>query len=182
MKSLLFASRYKTAFMVVLFAFTSCFYGQQKPFLLAKDDFWKHVHFGGSFSFGISNEYTNIVIAPSAIYAFDDTFALGAGLQYSNLKQRNLFSSNVYGTSLIGLLNPVPEIQLSLEVEEINVNNKYPQPFGSYSQDSFWNTNLFLGGGYRNGNITVGMRYNLLFDKNKDIYGDAFMPFVRVYF
>jgi hypothetical protein len=51
----------------------------------------------------------------------------------------------------------------------------------SGSQD-FWNTGLFLGAGYRAQNVTIGARYNVLFDKDKSVYSDALMPFVRVYF
>jgi hypothetical protein len=31
-------------------------------------------------------------------------------------------------------------------------------------------------------NVTIGARYNVLFDKDKNVYGEAFMPFVRVFF
>ncbi len=41
---------------------------------------------------------------------------------------------------------------------------------------------MFVGGGYREGGVTFGARLNLVFDNNKDIYGSAFMPFVRVIF
>ena len=68
-----------------------------------------------------------------------------------------------------------------IELEEVNVNNKYIDLGGNY-KDSFWNTGLFVGGGYQEGNVTIGARYNLLFNKDKNIYGDAFMPFVRLYF
>jgi hypothetical protein len=47
---------------------------------------------------------------------------------------------------------------------------------------NYWNTALYVGAGYRNGNVTLGARYNLLFDKDKSIYSDALMPFVRFYF
>jgi hypothetical protein len=49
-------------------------------------------------------------------------------------------------------------------------------------KENFWNTGLFLGAGYRTQNVTIGARYNVLFDKDRNVYGDAFMPFVRVYF
>jgi hypothetical protein len=41
---------------------------------------------------------------------------------------------------------------------------------------------LFLGGGYRTGNVIVGMRYNILHNSNNNVYNEAFMPFVRVFF
>lgn len=143
--------------------------------------FWENVQFGGGLGLGIGNNFTNISVAPSAIYNFNGQFALGTGLQYSYLKQKNYYSSNVYGASLIGLYNPLEMIQLSLEVEEVNVNNKY-YDLGGDLKDSFWNTGLYVGAGYRDGAVTIGGRVNVLFDKDKDIYGSAFMPFVRVFF
>jgi hypothetical protein len=41
---------------------------------------------------------------------------------------------------------------------------------------------LFLGAGYRNENITFGVRYNVLHKERDNIYAEAFMPFVRVFF
>jgi hypothetical protein len=155
---------------------------QEKSFPKANTNaFWEHVNFGGVFGLSIGNDFTNITIAPSAIYNFNDYFALGTGVQYSYLKDKNYYTSNVFGASLIGLFSPIEEVQLSLELEEVNVNNKYID-FGGNFYRSFWYTGLYLGGGYRQDNITIGGRVNVLFDKNKDIYGSAFMPFVRVFF
>jgi hypothetical protein len=47
---------------------------------------------------------------------------------------------------------------------------------------NYWNTGLYVGAGYRHGNLTLGARYNLLFDKDKSSNNDALMPFVRLYF
>lgn len=182
MKSSIAIGCIKTFFLVVLLVFSSSFYAQEKPLPKAKtEDFWSKVQFGGGFGLAIGNDFTDITVAPSAIYNFNDHFAFGTGLQYSNLKQRNYYSSNVYGGSLIGLYNPIEEIQFSLELEEVNVNNQYMN-LGGNLKESFWNTGLFVGGGYQEGNFTVGARFNLLFDRAKNVYGDAFMPFVRVFF
>ena len=182
MKSSKLFGSIKTGFLVVILAFTCSFYAQEKSLPKAKTgDFWEHVQFGGGFGLSIGNEFTDITLAPSAIYNFNDHFAFGTGLQYSNLKQRNYYSSNVYGVNLIGLYSPIEEIQFSVELEEVSVNNKYMDLGGNYKR-SFWNTGLFVGGGYQEGGVTIGARLNLLYDKNKDIYGSAFMPFVRVFF
>jgi hypothetical protein len=172
----------KTVCLFVFLAFTSSFYAQDTPLPKAKTgSFWEHVQFGGGIGASFGSEYTDILIAPSAIYNFNDYVALGAGLQYSNLKQKNYYSSNVYGGSLIGLFSPIEQVQLSVELEEANVNTKY-MDLGGDLKRSFWNTGLYLGAGYRQDNVTIGGRVNVLFDKDKDIYGSAFMPFVRVFF
>ncbi|WP_228778770.1 hypothetical protein [Flavobacterium sp. J49] len=145
------------------------------------ESFWDHVQFGGGLGVAIGNDFTDITVAPSAIYNFNEHFALGTGLQYSRLKQKNFYASNVVGASIVGLYNPIEEIQLSLELEEVHVNTTYDDLYDSVKR-SFWNTGLYVGAGYRADNVTIGARFNLLFDKDKDLYGDAFMPFIRVYF
>lgn len=152
---------------------------QQIPENNAKSDFWSRVQFGGGLGLGFGSGFTNIAIAPSAIYNVNEYLAFGAGLQYSYLKQRDFYSSSQYGGSLIGLVNPIPEIQLSVELEQLRVNVSYDDTNFS---DDFWNTGLFLGAGYRQDNFTIGVRYNLLFNEDKNVYGDALMPFVRIYF
>lgn len=182
MKSAILIGCRKAVFLVILLTFTATFYAQEKPLPKAKTgQFWEHVQFGGGLGLAVGNDYNDISVAPTAIYNFNDHFAFGTGLQYSNLKQKHYYSSNVYGGSLIGLYSPLEEIQFSLELEEVSVNNQYMELGGDYKR-SFWNTGLFFGAGYQEGGVTIGARVNFLYDKNKDIYGSAFMPFVRVFF
>ena len=176
------SSLYNIGFLAFIIVFSTSIIAQQKPLPTTKTNtFWERVDIGGSLGLAIGNNFTNITVAPSAIYNFNNYFALGSGLQYSYLRQKNVFTSNIIGGSLIGLFNPVEEVQLSLELEQVNVNNNY-QELGNNQKRSFWNTGLFVGGGYRQDNITIGGRFNLLYDRDLDIYGSAFMPFVRVFF
>jgi long-subunit fatty acid transport protein len=141
--------------------------------------FWDKVQFGGGIGLGFGSGFTDISLAPSAIYNINEYGSIGLGLQYKYLKQQNSFASHLYGGSVIGLLNPLPEIQLSAELEQLRVNVNLD---GSNSNSqSFWNTGLFVGAGYRSGFATMGVRYNVLQDEN-NIYGSRFMPFVRFYF
>jgi hypothetical protein len=87
----------------------------------------------------------------------------------------------MYGGSLIALFHPIEELQISSELEQLRVNRTFEDSFGSEKQD-FWNTALFLGAGYRNQNVTIGIRYNVLHKDRDNIYAEAFMPFVRIYF
>jgi long-subunit fatty acid transport protein len=144
-------------------------------------DFADRIHFGGGLGLSFGSGYTNITVAPSAIYDFNQYFSAGLGLQGSYVRDKNFYESYIYGPSLIVLGNPIPEIQLSAELEQLRVNLDYDDNFGGGS-DNFWNTALFLGAGYRMENVTVGARYNVLHDSNKNVYSDAFMPFVRIYF
>ncbi|HEU0136856.1 MAG TPA: hypothetical protein VFQ50_06160 [Flavobacterium sp.] len=149
----------------------------------SKSLFWERVQFGGNLGVAIGSGYTDITVAPGAIFNINEMFAVGAGLQYSYMRQRDFYSTHLYGVSVIGLFNPIPQIQLSAEVEQLRANVKFDE-FGTlpaYSDD-FWNTGLFVGAGYRTNNITVGVRYNVLFKEDRGVYSNAFMPFVRVYF
>jgi hypothetical protein len=63
----------------------------------------------------------------------------------------------------------------------LNYDARYTEIYGPEDRD-FWNTALYLGAGYRTPNVTVGIRYNVLFNENDFVYSEAWMPFVRVYF
>jgi len=164
-------------FVTLIFS-TNLLAQQYIPISNQKNDFWKNVQFGGGIGVNLGNGYTDLSISPSAIYNFDQYFALGVGVQYTYIKQKYYYDSHLYGGSIIALFNPLEEIQLSAELEELRVNINSD----IYESEFFWNTGLFLGAGYRTGNVTVGIRYNVMFNDSDRIYNEAFMPFVRVYF
>lgn len=145
----------------------------------AVSSFSERVRYGGSLGLSFGSDFTNIVVAPSAVYDFNEYFSAGAGLQMSYINFKNNFESLIYGASLIGLVNPIEQIQLSAELEQLRVNTTYAI---DGFEDDFWNTALFLGAGYQTNNVTVGVRYNVLFKESNNVYNEAFMPFVRVYF
>ena len=145
----------------------------------AQDNFWKKVQFGGAVGAGFGSGYTDVTLAPSAIYNFNQYVAAGVGLQGTYTRVKNNYASYIYGGSLIGIANPTDFLQISAELEQMRVNRKFT---GFNNSDNFWNTALFLGAGFRAQNVTVGARYNVLYNKNDQVYGDAFMPFIRVYF
>jgi len=157
-------------------------YGQQADQKQQKSEFWDHVQFGGGLGLSIGSGFTDVTVAPSAIYNFNRYIAMGVGLQGSFVSQKNYYSSAIYGANFITLFNPIEQAQISLELEQVRVNSTFQTIGGPNIKDNFWNTGLFVGAGYRMDNVTVGVRYNLLFDKDKSVYSDALMPFIRVYF
>lgn len=170
----------KTVLVIITLFFSSFLFAQQNAFpTKTQNQFWKNVQFGGGIGLGFGSGYTDISLAPSAIYNLNEYVSLGIGVQYKYLKPKGSYASHFYGGSAISLFNPIPEIQLSAELEQLRVNVNLDGS-NSNSQD-YWNTGLFLGAGYRTRNATIGARYNVLSDKN-NIYGSAFMPFIRVYF
>jgi len=152
-------------------------------FAMAQDDtdtsgFWENVRFGGGFGINFSNGFFSGSLSPSAIYDFNDYISIGPSLNLSYQEGRG-FSTFLYGGSIVTLVNPIPNIQLSAEVEQLRVNQRITD--NSDFEDNFWNTALFVGGGYRQNNITIGFRYNLLFKDGESIYTNAWAPFIRFY-
>jgi hypothetical protein len=125
--------------------------------------------------------FFSATIAPSAIYEFNNHVALGIGLNGTINNLKRVYKSTILGGSLIGLFSPINEIQLSAEFEQLNVNRVY-NVNTNFPNDNYWSPALFVGAGYRSGNVTFGIRYDLLYDENTSIYADPWAPFVRFYF
>lgn len=159
-----------------LFSITSVF-AQDKA---QKSDFWKHVRFGGGIGLSTGSNVFSATLAPSAIYDFNSQFSLGVGLSGSYLNQKNIAKSTILGASIISLYNPLPEIQLSGEFEQNHVSRNFKNP--NFIDDNYWTPSFFVGAGYRTRNVTIGVRYDLLYDENKSIYANAWAPFARIYF
>ncbi len=151
-----------------------------------EQNFWSNVRFGGNIGIGFSNDTFNAVLAPAAIYEFNPWFSAGVGLNFGyssfdNDRFNEEGSSTNYGASIMSFLNPFPELQLSAEFEQMGVSRRLEIP-GETFKDNYWYPALFVGAGYRTGFVSVGLRYDLLYDEDKSIYGSAYAPFVRVFF
>jgi len=183
MKNLNFFIQFKNIAVFFILFQTITAFGQNSTTGM-QSDFWKKVQIGGGLGLNFGSGFTDVTVAPSAIYNFNEYVAAGVGLQGSYVRVRNNYESYIYGGSLIGIFNPFEQIQVSAELEQLRVNtNFYESGFLSKDEnDNFWNTALYLGLGYRTENVTVGIRYNVLYNANKSVYSEPFMPFVRVYF
>jgi len=160
-------------FTLVMILFSIATFAQKTP--NKKSDFWKKVQFGGGITLNYTNNASAFGIAPSAIYNFNDKFSSGVSLSYLHTKYKNLSAAyNSYGGSVLSLYNPFKGLQLSGE---------YEQTYVTYNSLSREIPALFLGAGYTYGrNVAVGLRYDVLYDKNKSLYPSALTPFVRIYF
>lgn len=166
----------KVTFIILLFfGFNNLVQSQEV------NDFWGHVRFGGGIGLSFGDGFFSGTLAPSAIYEFNETVALGLGLNGTINNRKGFYKSTIYGGSLIGLINVIPQLQFSTEFEELRVNRKY-DVFYNLPDDNYWSPALFLGLGYRSGNVTLGIRYDVLYDNERSIYADAWAPFVRFYF
>jgi len=147
----------------------------------SKSVFWEHVRFGGGLGLSVAGGFTNVALSPMMYYNINEWVSVGTGLTGSYIKSSNDYNSWIYGGSIAGIFNPIENIQISTEFEQLRVNTKFQSLTGK-TTDNFWNSALFLGAGYRAGSVTLGLRYNVLHDKNNFIYSDPLMPFVRVVF
>ena len=79
-------------------------------------DFWQNVSFGGGIGLSFGDNFFSGTLAPSAIYQFNEQFALGLGLTGTYNEQKDIYKSTVLGGSLLGLFSHINEIQLSAEL------------------------------------------------------------------
>ena len=174
-------------FLFVFFSFHLSF-SQNDSISKVKSEFWKKVQFGGGLGLGIGNGFTNISLSPTAYYNVNPKLAVGLGLTGSYVAQKSNpsnfnalgYKSTIFGASIIGLVNPIEEIQISAEVEQLKVSRNFDS--STIIDDSFWNTALFLGAGYRTQNVTLGVKYNVLHNDKNQVYAQAWLPFVRIMF
>lgn len=163
--------------MVVFAILVSCFWNvSNAQSTYDSQDFWSRVRYGGGVSLAFSNDAVQIGLTPSAIYQVNNYLALGLGLNYTYSKIGDT-KWNAFGGSLLALANPIPALQVSAEYEQLYVNRDF-----GFVSDSYWLPALFLGLGFNTGPVTFGVRYDVLYDDGRSLYGNPWLPFVRFYF
>ena len=145
-------------------------------------DFWKNVQFGGGLGLNLAEGFFSGGLSPSVLYRVNPYVATGVGLNFMYSSQRDVFKSTVLGGSILGLFNPYRELQISTEFEQLFVSRNFNEQFANYADDDYSYPALFLGLGYTSGNVTFGIRYDVLYDKDKSIQNEAWIPFVRFWF
>ncbi|MEC3905875.1 alpha-ketoglutarate decarboxylase [Tamlana sp. 2201CG12-4] len=177
MMNLFFPINKKIAFFLVILSISF----QNTIAQEVKSGFWNQVRYGGNIGLSFGDGFFSGTIAPSAIFEFDRNFALGLGLNATFNNRKNTYKSTILGASFIGLYNVIRDLQLSAEFEQLNVNRKYDTSI-NLPNENFWAPALYLGAGYRSGNVTFGIRYDVIYDKSRSVYSDPWSPFFRVYF
>ncbi len=187
MKGLLFlrnCSLYNHKLLLSSFLLVCSFSGFSQGADLAdgnsKSNFWQQVRFGGSIGLAFGNGNFTGALAPSAIYNFNNYVSAGVGLSGAYTSGKN-FNAASYGGSLIAMLRPIREIQLSAELEQLRINREFELETGNL-RDKYWVPALFIGIGYNTGNVVAGIRYDILHESRKSFYADALTPFVSIYF
>lgn len=167
-----------SSFLILFFTFSSFSQSNSND----GNSFWQNVQYGGGIGLNFGNGFFSGALLPNALYRFSPYVATGVGLNFQYTAQRDVFQSTVLGASLVGLFNPYRGLQISTEFEQLHVNRNFDDQFISNENDQYWYPALFLGLGYTSGNITFGIRYDVLYDPDKSIQLDAWMPFVRFWF
>ncbi|MBT8316729.1 MAG: hypothetical protein HKP59_03825 [Lutibacter sp.] len=148
---------------------------------LDRHRFIDDVRFGGGINIGAGNNYSTFSISPSAIYDFSDKFSAGLSATYVYVKNKSTVSrtTNIYGGSVLALYKPIRNMQFSTEFEQLKIN----QNIAFLNDADLWQSALYIGAEYVTGNISMGLRYDVLFDKATNIiYSSALSPIFRVYF
>ena len=177
-----------TFIFTLIFLNAANLFSQQDSIPKTKSIFWQKVQYGGGLGLAFGNGYSNFSLSPTGYYHVNKMVSVGLGLsgsyvaQESNPSNYNAtgFKSTIFGGSIIGLFHPIQDVQLSAEIEQLAINRKFDAV--NSSKDSFWNTAVFVGAGYRQQNVTFGVRFNLLHANQNNIYGQSWLPFVRVMF
>lgn len=165
-------------FLLSFFTIATIFSQKENDSIRSKSDFWKKVHFGGGFQLSFGSAYTTIGVSPSAIYSINDHWAAGIGTSYtySKFKSSDL-KYNIFGGSALVIFQPIKEVQLHSEFEQlwVNTNSQFTPDY----QVPAW----YVGAGYAIGRFgSVGLRYDLLWKENKSIYNSALSPYFKIYF
>ena len=163
---------------LLIFSFTS---QAQIELQKQKSEFWQHVQFGGGVGLSFGDNYFSGTLAPSAIYRFNEKFATGVALNLSYGKEKYFYENIMVGGSIIGLFNPIRQLQISAEFEQLYVNRTFDDRI-LYPDEEYWYPGLYIGAGFSTGPVTMGVRFDVLYDSTRSIYANAYNPFVRVYF
>ena len=149
---------------------------------LGQHRFIDDVRFGGGINIGVGSSYSTFSISPSALYDFSNEFSAGVSFTYVYVKNKSTISSttNIYGGSLLAFYKPISTLQFSTEFEQLKID----QAYASLNENaSLWQPALYIGAEYVTGNISMGLRYDVLFDKTTNvIYSSALSPVFRIYF
>ncbi|NLP57701.1 hypothetical protein [Lutibacter sp. B1] len=171
---------HKTIYLLFLFFLTnSSLWCQNSE--TDKKTFFDDVRFGGGVNIGLGDSHSSFSISPSAIYDFTPEFSGGLSFTYMYLKNKSTIESttNLYGGSILALYKPVSFLQFSTEYEQLKLKKK----FTTEENNSTWQSAFYIGIEYVTGNLSMGLRYDVLFDENENLlYSSGLSPIFRVYF
>lgn len=136
----------------------------------------KSLRFGGDLGFSFGSNSTTFSVSPTIVYDFNENFSLGAGFGYLYGKN-NQNKLTAISPKIIALYKPIETIEFSADLQQLYITKKTDSYTEKYNYPS-----LNLGAAYRLGVLSFGVKYDVLYKKEKSIYPVAVFPFVRVLF
>ncbi len=139
----------------------------------------KKLNFGLGFGLNFVGG-TSVSLSPNLTYQVSDKISAGAGLLFNYTAIKDLQNTTTIGANIIGNYYPIDKLLTTLEFAEMHVNRNV---LYTNIKDNFWDSALFVGVGYQiTPKISVGGKYNLLYDKDKSVYSSPLVPFVNISF
>ena len=139
--------------------------------------------FGGYAGLGTGSGGTSIYVTPKVGYKVSENFELGAAGNFT-WNNNSYYNSTMIGVGPYANYYFARTAYISGMFQEyfINYRNRYNN-LNTKNNESV----LYLGGGYmqRLGDrayMQIGAMYNVLYDKNKSVFGSGFVPQVGVVF
>jgi len=144
--------------------------------------------YGGNIGMSFWNGGTDIYFGPKAYYHISPKFLTGIGVTYIYSdgtywtngsiggSKRHDYHSNSFGGGVSALYRPIPFLQFSAEYEGLQTE------WRGRVDDSYWNNAIYLGASFVAGHFSFGFRYDVLYESDKSVYGDAWQPFIGFYF
>jgi hypothetical protein len=121
---------------------------------------------------------TNISISPNVIYSVSEKVAIGFGLQWNYLDLKNIQSTTSYGATTLFQFKPSQKISTLLEFAQLRVSTKSEI---TNTEKNYWDSALFIGAGYNiTKKISIGAKYNFLYNEDESIYSSPVIPFVNI--
>ena len=139
----------------------------------------KKLNFGLGFGLNFVGG-TSISVSPNLTYRINDQLSAGGGLLFNYTAIKDVQKTTTIGANLLVNYYPIEKLYTTLEFAEMHVNRNM-EIFNT--KDEFWDSALFVGAGYQiTPKISVGGKFNVLYDKDKSVYSSPFVPFVNISF
>lgn len=126
---------------------------------------------GGNIGFGISDDFTNINIAPKIGYALTQALTVGGGMSYNYYENKRYdFSENYFGMHLYASVHPIQYISIFVQPEG---QRRWGSDRWGRSESQFLPC-LLVGGGIV---IPTGYRSSMSVTVYYDVIQDDYSPY-----
>lgn len=155
-----------------------------------KSSFADKLYFGGNLGGGFSTGYSLFLIQPIVGYKVTDNFSVGVDPLYIYSSQtyevsngvntfKRKLTNHVIGPGVFARYNVIENIFAYTEYQGISFKTPvYDKYKADFVDKTFWNNNLYLGGGYSSNGSGSGtyimLLYNVLYDSNNTFYGHPY--------